>query len=188
MSTVQNLDDSRDTSWPNSRFSRSVLSFPCNVACRSTKRLQAAQKASYEVPSPVHIKHPHAMVPNMWLHPRHFTMVSGGCLNIRYKGEGIISICVCKKRQKQPLLFIFVPLQTLSRLEMVQRKPWTKPWKNLLFRRPTNLGALADVFGKPLGSFLPHQVVVLESPLELFSLFRLAMKTTRTRSLDPWWV
>jgi hypothetical protein len=69
-------------------------------------------------------------------------------------------------------------------LEMVQRKPWTKQWK-ILYRRPTNLGALADVFGKPLGLFLPHQVVVLESPLELFSLFRLAMKTTRTRSLDP---
>ena len=55
-----------------------------------------------------------------------------------------------------------------------------------LHRRPTNLGALVDVFGKPLGLFLPHQVVVLESPLGLFSLFRLAMKKTRTRCLDPW--
>ena len=89
-----------------------------------------------------------------------------------------------KKAEAAAPLYLCTSADSVQ-LEMVQRKPWTKPWKNLLFRRPTNLGALADVFGKPLGPFLPHQVVVLESPLELFSLFRLAMKTTRTRSLDP---
>ena len=78
-------------------FSRSVLSFPCNVACRSTKRLQAAQKASYEVPSPVHIKHPHAMVPNMWLHPRHFIMVSGGCLILDIRVKGLFPSAFAKK-------------------------------------------------------------------------------------------
>ena len=119
------LDETRDTSLIL------VLSFSLVVSLQRSlsenETSSSSTKGSYEVPSPVHIKHPHSMVPNMWVHPRHFTMVSGGCLILDTMGEGILSICVCKISQKQPLLEIFVALQ---------RKPWTKPWRIHLFLCP----------------------------------------------------